>query len=367
MDGPQTALAAGTPVLLGLLLLLLAFLAGSVAVWVLVLVRCLRGQPLVAWQPRRCVPWSGLDMLLCAVIYLVVLAAVGGLLRALGHEVGEQTADPTQLVELISLNAAATLVATACAVGAMRLRGATWQDLGLAPGRLLADCRLGLAAFLFIGPGVYALQLVLSRYIEGQHPLVDMVQGGGAQALLLAAFSALLVAPLCEEWLFRVLFQGWLEKLELMLVAARLQSAPAATASAPAAASQTTGDSPDKAVIEADIFPQSARTPEDAEVHVRASPPELHPAREPRHRADQFGRGLLGLPQGGVPILLSSGIFALMHSGQGPAPIPLFLFALCLGYLYHQTHRLVPSLVVHLCLNALSMLMLCVMVLYDQA
>ena len=59
-----------------------------------------------------------------------------------------------------------------------------------------------------------------------------------------------------------------------------------------------------------------------------------------------------------LPIVISSFLFAAMHGGQWPAPVPLFFLALVLGYLYHQTHRLLPSLVVHALLNGSTFLTL---------
>jgi membrane protease YdiL (CAAX protease family) len=58
------------------------------------------------------------------------------------------------------------------------------------------------------------------------------------------------------------------------------------------------------------------------------------------------------------PIFVSAAIFALMHAGNGPDPIPLFFLALGLGYLYRQTHRITPSMTVHFLLNAASMTLL---------
>ncbi len=55
-----------------------------------------------------------------------------------------------------------------------------------------------------------------------------------------------------------------------------------------------------------------------------------------------------------MPILLSSFIFAIVHLEYGPSAIPLFFFAVVLGYLYRQTHRLWPSVIAHASLNALS-------------
>jgi membrane protease YdiL (CAAX protease family) len=59
-----------------------------------------------------------------------------------------------------------------------------------------------------------------------------------------------------------------------------------------------------------------------------------------------------------LPVGVSSLLFALVHLGHGPDPIPLFVLALILGYLYQQTHRLWPCIVLHMCLNAASLAML---------
>jgi membrane protease YdiL (CAAX protease family) len=44
-----------------------------------------------------------------------------------------------------------------------------------------------------------------------------------------------------------------------------------------------------------------------------------------------------------------------MHASHGPDPVPLFVLALGLGYLYQRTHRLLPCVVVHLLLNLCSL------------
>ena len=57
-----------------------------------------------------------------------------------------------------------------------------------------------------------------------------------------------------------------------------------------------------------------------------------------------------------LPIVASAALFAAVHSW--PDAISLFLLALALGWLYQRTHRLMPSVVLHLCLNATSMALL---------
>ncbi|MEK6249967.1 MAG: CPBP family intramembrane metalloprotease, partial [Planctomycetales bacterium] len=58
------------------------------------------------------------------------------------------------------------------------------------------------------------------------------------------------------------------------------------------------------------------------------------------------------------PIVVTSLIFASFHIGYGPDPVPIFLFSLALGYLYFKTHRILPCIITHMALNALSMLIL---------
>jgi membrane protease YdiL (CAAX protease family) len=68
-------------------------------------------------------------------------------------------------------------------------------------------------------------------------------------------------------------------------------------------------------------------------------------------------RGEFGDQQPGfAPIVITSVMFALLHFGYGPDPFALFVFSLFLGYAYRQTHRILPPLVVHACLNGWTML-----------
>jgi membrane protease YdiL (CAAX protease family) len=59
-------------------------------------------------------------------------------------------------------------------------------------------------------------------------------------------------------------------------------------------------------------------------------------------------------------VLLSAALFAGLHWSHGPDPIPLFVLAVGLGYLYQQTHRFLPCVVVHFLLNGCTMAILLV-------
>jgi membrane protease YdiL (CAAX protease family) len=122
----------------------------------------------------------------------------------------------------------------------------------------------------------------------------------------IAVISALIVAPIFEEFLFRGLLQGWLEKMELRLVA-------------------------------------NLHNRSDATLNNQLS------------NASTQLLSVAGLKLGTIPIFISSMLFALIHLGQGAAPIALYVFALALGYLYRQTHRLWPSMTVHFLLNAVTL------------
>ena len=61
-------------------------------------------------------------------------------------------------------------------------------------------------------------------------------------------------------------------------------------------------------------------------------------------------------PRAYWPIVASSALFAALHAGQGAAPIPLFVLALGLGYLYRQTGCIAAPMIVHMILNGLTLL-----------
>jgi hypothetical protein len=64
------------------------------------------------------------------------------------------------------------------------------------------------------------------------------------------------------------------------------------------------------------------------------------------------------------PIVVSAAIFSAMHFGHGFDFVALFFLALGLGYVYRQTHRVLPCIVIHLLLNAGSLIMLWLSVTY---
>jgi membrane protease YdiL (CAAX protease family) len=243
--------------------------------------------------------------------------------RALGNHLM-----PLQLVYV-----AATLATLAFAVALVCLRtGATAADFGLRLNRWRYDLLVGLVGFIALAPPVYALQATLVHFFPTQHPLIDILrEGPGTAVVIVVSLSVAVVAPLSEEFLLRVLLQGWLERV-------------VATA-APLAFRPDGGES-------SELPPEELHSVSAGDT--RSENPYAAPQAHTSSAHDTVDIGLARA----IPIVSSALIFALLHVGHGPAPLPLFFLALGLGYLYQRTHRLWPSVLIHCLLNTSSLLML---------
>jgi membrane protease YdiL (CAAX protease family) len=277
-----------------------AMIALCAATWMAIASRHRAGGPVVPLTPRRAVPWRAFDLLMIALFYILANRAfwtVFSLLASIGASADRPLLPRNQAGGLVTpdelaVRLMASLVANLTASGFALLwifshTDATWEDLGWRRGTVRGDLRLGLIAFAAIAAPIYALQALLSRFTSEQHPIIEVLQRHPDPTLyVLAGLSAVLVAPFAEEFLIRVLLQGWLESAGTM-----------------------------------------SRSPAAESIEWRA-------------------------------IVLTSLFFSLLHLGHGAAPIPLFFLALVLGYLYQRTHRLLPSMTVHFCLNACSFFLL---------
>ncbi len=60
----------------------------------------------------------------------------------------------------------------------------------------------------------------------------------------------------------------------------------------------------------------------------------------------------------GAAIVITSLIFASLHAGQWPAPIPIFILAIGLGVVYQRTGSLIATICMHALFNGISTLAL---------
>ena len=339
-------------------MLVTAILAAGIVCWVRAAMRIAAGQPLVPWRPRQAVPWGLVDLIGVFVLYFVALVAARLTLSALGWLPDVQNEASLTLADkglLVGANIGMQFGLLVVALPLIALHtGGTRRDFGLAMPELWADVKLGLIGFVMLAPPVYAIQGALVYFWKpSKHPLMEMFKSSpdaGFFAVLLVA--AAVAAPIFEELVFRVLLQGFLEKLasfrghafealELLIGRLPRSAAPATTtlvAAEPIFPEADAGDNP--------FLPPAAAS----DVPVRA---EL---------VDDGWQHELRGGAAWLPIVLVSVLFALLHYSHGPDWVALTLLAAGMGYLYQRTHSVVPSLVVHALLNSLSMLGLWVQV-----
>lgn len=350
----------------------LAFFAlgiASLAMWIVMIQAWWRGESWLAYRPRRPVPWGFVDVMIALFLWIGLQVAAGAAASKLGGVPsiagGLERLAPHEQVIVLAWSSLASLAAVPAIALALALRsGATWRDLGLDAETVWDDLTIGGTTFVLLALPVYGLQLLITQVlqIKYEHPVTDLAQREGLLFFAVAVLAAVGAAPLLEELLFRVLFQGWLEQMAARqdIAAAFAGASLAGQDGAPRVGQDGILPHPQTRILvgqdgilphpQASILPHqspsSATPPEEillAEV-VPVPPPVAADAAE--------ATGPIW------PILVSGVLFALAHWGQYAALPSLFILGLGLGYLYQQTHRWGPSFVVHLLLNGTSMLLL---------
>ena len=274
--------------------------------WAWIAQRLWRREPVLPYRPRRPVPWRAIDLLLILGVYV---GALGWMLHMSGPILGTEVVEPPLI------------------------RNALEPETG--------------------------------------HPIVRLLSEGKPWMLLVCAFSAALVAPIFEEFLFRVLVQGWLEAAQRRW----RRRMPTLRRLFPGAAGPI--------LLTSLLF---------AGVHFRVDSPPMNPLylayvlmgqavmnlltlgfalfwlrTMRRATAADFGwrtdklasdvrTGVIAFLAFAAPIYaLQSALIWLLPGYMAVDPATLFLLALVLGTLYYRTHRVTPSIVVHMCLNATSL------------
>jgi membrane protease YdiL (CAAX protease family) len=321
------------------------------------------GRPLLEYEPRRPAPWNFLaPLVMLAPLLLatwsafeqeaqqaptaeIVLftshasASAVGAPPAAAFGNAAMTASVPALLE--RMDAAESLVsrwwlqsvltiamALACYAMLALAFGATSRDLGLPRDwrQFGRDVSIGATAWAASLAPIYMILHVLNEIFEpeGGHPLIEeLITDHSLNMMAAAAFAAVVAAPLYEETAFRLVFQGWLERRD-MLARPAVAHEPTPPFLTPVGA------------VDAERDPLAADGPAPPSAHVTytyASP-------------------------GWMPVLISSVLFGLAHYGHGVSPAPLILLGVVMGYLYQRTHRIVPSIVCHLLFNGFTFVIL---------
>jgi membrane protease YdiL (CAAX protease family) len=360
----------------------------------------LRGGAWLPPQRLRRGAWSGGEVFLLFLVYVVVPSALMLLLARVYFFHGVlglfQDDVPNDLSFPRLMNLAEPLAAPLVfALHLTLLYGVSRtfpRHVGLSPARWRQNVRLGIVGFLVATPvvlGVHFVTLLFTFRVE--HEFETLATQLSAPELVFLGLRAVVLAPLLEEWLFRGLLQGWLRRASLIghfLVAALtlllgaqptlasleryLDGAVEAVFWEPLAfttllvgvyaagvvrvwrpvlregwtpfidqqqdvkAGNTRGDGP-----EAD---NAGEAPDEQP----ALPlPALHGPRWENFQHDNARLAIVG----------SAMMFAVFHN-VWPSQIALFALGLILGWLAYRTQNLVPGVVLHALFNVVAYLVL---------
>ncbi|UUO09093.1 CPBP family intramembrane metalloprotease [Blastopirellula sp. J2-11] len=354
----------GFAVLCLMALLLVICISG----WSWSLRQLLRGEPILRQETGEPISWGLIDIVATIVIALMLMAGFQGIAMAVTGAklpIKEDSLDAVQQAAMILAFSGAELLSLLAVSGLIVVRGYGLQLFGHRGEKFFADLLLGIAAFGMLVVPTLILQAILAYLKPYEHPLIDMLIKDKSVPMAVASVAAAVVAaPLFEEFFFRGLFQGWLQdtvdgrlKISNVLLG-RVRWLSQEDASPPELVTAEVDSAAEQEPKEEIITAVSASGGRENPFDSPTTAPVV-PTTEYESLAASRQRSLLQICG---PILLSASFFALMHLGQGLAPIPLFFLALGLGYLYQRTRRLTPCVVVHFLLNGQSMALLLIQV-----
>jgi len=292
-------------------LALSALAVAGLVVWLVLAVRACRRAPILPREPRRPVPWGLPDLLMVLVVFLGLQA---GMLFAAERLLGPEA-----------------------------IRGPTMYDVDKA---------------------------------DTEHLITRLIEHGRSNpaVLILCGLAAVVAAPIAEEFLYRLLLQGWLERLweehrgqmpllrrvlpggigPILLVAVVFAQAHFRVATAPEAPQILLlrligGGAASLATVVFAVVLLKCR--------VGATAADLGWNRE--KLPGDAARGVLAFLLIAAPLYAAQmGLRSFLPKYIPPDPFTLFPFAVLLGFLYYHTHRLAPAIVLHMSLNATTLLVL---------
>jgi membrane protease YdiL (CAAX protease family) len=293
----------------------IAALVGSVLVWLIMFGWRRQGRPAFPLQRRRPVPWGGIDVMAVFAAHLVFLSLFADL-----------------AVRVLAIN------------------------------ELAATNRTGDTL---------------------EHSITQLVRDGGACGVLLAAISVVIVAPIVEELMFRVLLQGWLEGVErrsrrpatglrprLFVLGATgpvlLSALAFASVHLRGPAKGISLENLLAAVLANNLASLATLAFAVLLLHFRAGTTARDVGWVRGRLLADVGLGVLGFLAVAGPVFLvhfaAVALFQRWGIQYSPDPLALFPFALALGTIYFRTHRIVPVIVAHASLNAVTLATLWVMI-----
>lgn len=195
-----------------------------------------------------------------------------------------------------AISSAGMLIATVIAASIILLRHGSLTSIRLTPLPPMALAGVSLVAIILFIPLTYVANGIVSLLVPYSHPLLESLSVQKSSfSLSLAVFSAVIVAPISEEFMFRGVLFGFFQRIER-------------------------------------YFTTRTGTP-------------------------FVSNGIFSRSKGELPyfaIIASGLVFGLLHWGHGAAWIPLSLLGMALAFLTYRTGNLLPAIAVHMTLNGFS-------------
>lgn len=341
--------------------LLLFYLVGSIASWIYFGTRVKAGKPMLDTQPWSPRAWGLADVLVALVAVVlgqIVFARVG--LRALGIDVEQirsgEASMPISLATWLGVGNVVAMLATVVWI-VLRHR-VTFAHVGFSGIKFLRQLGIGFLVGLASLPVVYVMMMLVSLGFKTQytHPLIDEISKNGTLATYgLGFLTAAIIAPLTEEFLFRVVLQGWLQSIPFKSAYANVLGGLERAVWHGAATSSSGGEVVDAALV---------TTPSEiAAGSVTSFDPYKPTSTEPSSAANTDAVDVPPI----WPSVVAGTLFGLAHWGYGLSFIPLIVFGTILGLVYRATHSIWPCVLIHFMLNATSISMLGVAILIQRA
>lgn len=185
-------------------------------------------------------------------------------------------------------------------------KGCALEKLGWRFDHVAGDLRAGLQCFLMMTPVILILNAILQGLTKTpyEHPIQEMIKQY-PWLLGIAFWQAAIVAPVSEEFAFRVLLIGWFESI------------------------------------------QFGRDKLSALMFGASPPSELDTGEPPIDYSPSWW-----------PVLLSGTLFGLAHFNYGVSWVALIVFGVVLGRLYQLRQSIIPVITVHFLFNAMNVTML---------
>jgi membrane protease YdiL (CAAX protease family) len=318
--------------------------------WRRLIVRILNFQPVI---PRRLPPAVSLglfDVGIMFAIWLLGQAAAIAWAQATSP-LGVEALAGDDLGRFIGISAISQMVSTVVGLSVLLVRYRSLKQVGIQFQYWREDIGLGIESFFLVVPPLLILQWLLTRLVDYEHATLSaLAEHPGFLTLISVWAAAVLVAPICEEVFFRGILQSWFQRLkngsgsldQMILGGSESIDLARHKTRQP---DDLAGDLPQSVVQQVRNYGSSAGE----------NPYGASPVGHPRtsslksdEREEYFSSAVL-------PVFLSAFLFALVHIGQGLAPVPLFFLGLVLGFIFIRTRSLLPCIVLHMGLNGFSM------------